>query len=430
MGDGKNSVRVLMINGQPFVAGLYWKALTTPRRFRKEAKEVGRREGMDIVVLRETPQFAYAGFVKAGHGVRKGQYSVATALAGELGNNWFGVFRVADNEYLVTGVNQHAIIPSGDRIVDARSAIDFCQELISQLRNRDNFRVYAPDELDIPVEQVEERHLDEILNKRRYPKAYRLQPLTMGLSTRQWSYLGAVVIVMSIAVVFYAQWQKKVREAERQAELQRQQMLEELEAESGRKADVAALEYPWVHTPNPMQTMEACLSLIESAPQVLGGWTFVRAGCNGDEVVVSYRRTPYATVNHFIHEAKVVGYEFFEVDESGELGVAGHQLDLPRYGDEPLLESELAVNGLRSYYQARGAELHIGEWSSSGYDTELIEAGAKNWKAFDFDVQAPLLETVDLRGFYQPGLRFTEVLMDASQENRIVWVLRGRQYVQ
>ena len=47
---------IITINGNRFVSGLLWQSLTRPRGYMKEAKEIGKREGLDIVAIRDTAE--------------------------------------------------------------------------------------------------------------------------------------------------------------------------------------------------------------------------------------------------------------------------------------------------------------------------------------------------------------------------------------
>ena len=420
-----SSIRVLTINGVPFVTGLYWKALTTPKNFMREARAIGKREGMDIVVLRQTSSKAYAGFVKSGSGIKKGMYSVATALAGELGDNWIGVFTVGTDQYLLAGVNSGAIIPQGDKIGDEQQTIRWIRNMLGL--GLPNVKIYAPESLDIP--NSEELALENILNKSKYPKGYQLKPLTFGLSHREMMYLGAAVLVVICVMALYLKIQRDAREAERLAEIQRQRMLAELEAETGREADVHALEYPWPNQPHPHDVQAQCLDILTEAPLVMAGWRFEKGGCNGQEAVVTYNRSPFATINDFHATAGDV-YDFVEVDEVGNIGIVGYTLAPQRHGDEVLPSRLEALNDLRSHYQRKGVALQVDSWSESGYDPELIALGAINWSAFEFVVQGNTEGLIDLGNFYQPGLRFTEILINAaSSDGGMQWTLRGTQYV-
>lgn len=420
-----SEVQVLTVNGTGFVTGLYWRALSTPRNFMSEARRIGRNEGMDIVVLRQTPQKTFAGFVKAGSGVQKGQYSIASALAQELGDNWLGVFPAGDGRYLAAGVNAGTIIPQGDRLGDVEFAKSFIRKLIRYF-DQSSIRIFAPPEVEMP--DAEALALSDILTRSRYPRECQLRPLTFGLSKRELTMLGGAGLVITLGLIAWWQWQQHLAEQERLAELERKKALAALEAKSGREARASALEYPWASKPAPSVALERCAEGIQQAPWSVGGWQFVRAGCNGDELAISYSRVAYQTVNDFTDAAESTDYDHVDVDEAGTRGVLSTDLDLVPYGDETLIAKKPALQDLRSLYQAKGVDVSIESGKASDYSEELVKAGAISWQSFDFEVRANELDFVTLEPFYQPGLRLSELLMDQSDDG-ITWVLRGTQYV-
>ncbi|MCE8013932.1 type 4b pilus protein PilO2 [Billgrantia desiderata] len=437
MGDGRSSVTILTINGHQFVVGLLWKTLARVTAYEREAKEFGKSEGMDIVVLRRTEETAYAGFVQAGLGAQKGQLSLAMALHGELGNDWFGAFETepGSGEYFISGVSKHTVLPKGDHIVGADAARQFIGDLLSRFNkavNEGRYRVFAPPGLGIPI-KVEYQSLTEILDRKRFPREYRLRPLTWGMTRREWSYLGLCSAIVIAGMSWYSKHQRDVAEAERQAELRRQQLLAELEEETGRNAAIEALEYPWVHQPDPQVMYHRCIEHLLAAPMELGGWQLTRGACSRDagETVLTYQRAEWATARDFLSAAEAGSFDFYEIDDSGELALTGFELQWSRYGDEPLLEQLDAVSALHSHYQRRGREMRILGWSSSGYDAELIAAGAMDWRAFQFEVRGELIEFVELGNFYQAGLRLEELLIDLPNGGlgEANWILTGEQYV-
>src|SRR5260363_112678 len=88
-------VKVLRVNGKPFVCGLFWQPLTRPRAYMKEAREIGKRESMEIVAIRRST-IIQAGFVAKHQGALKGMISMAAALPGLLGPSWLGGFVLDD----------------------------------------------------------------------------------------------------------------------------------------------------------------------------------------------------------------------------------------------------------------------------------------------------------------------------------------------
>ncbi|MDL4860764.1 type 4b pilus protein PilO2 [Halomonas elongata] len=429
------NVNVVTINGTDFVTGLYWVALQSPRSFMKEARQIGKREGMDIVVLRKADAKCFAGLVKSGNSVRKGMLSMATSLAGELGDNWVGVFRLPDGQgstpehprYLLAGVNSGAIIPQGDVVLDAEEVFRTVQKLASlKLLDRGR-RFFAPEELDIA--DSTELNLEDVLKKKKYPGSYQLRPLTFGLTRKELAYCVGALLVVGAGVGVYLKILSNAKEAERQAELERQQMLRELEEETGRKADLHALEYPWPKEPSLLEGYSSCVEPMLEAPVSIGGWRFNRAGCNGKEVVFSYQRQPLTTITDFQAVANGHEFSFVDVDEDGEVGVVGYSIATSPFGDETIPNRKSGILALRSYYQGIPLDVKIHGWEDSDIDPELVEMGATNWKSFEFQVVAKTRERI-YPHFHNPGLRFVEMIYNPpGASGGAEWILNGRQYV-
>src|SRR5260363_350262 len=91
-------VKVLRVNGKPFVCGLFWQPLTRPREY------------MKIVAIRRST-IIQAGFVAKHQGALKGMVSMAAALAGLLGPSWLGVFVLVDRHYVLAAGNARPLVP-------------------------------------------------------------------------------------------------------------------------------------------------------------------------------------------------------------------------------------------------------------------------------------------------------------------------------
>src|SRR5512142_3222183 len=92
----KLDIVVTEVGGKAFVSGLYWQTLESVQDYMGEARQLARKPemaGMSIVAIRERVMSdrdvaVQAGFAPHRAGADKGNYSMATAVAGALGDNF------------------------------------------------------------------------------------------------------------------------------------------------------------------------------------------------------------------------------------------------------------------------------------------------------------------------------------------------------
>ncbi|HCB1709605.1 TPA: type 4b pilus protein PilO2 [Citrobacter freundii] len=68
-------IKVITVNGNNFAVGLDWKALNNARKHMKEAKEYGKKNGLDVVAIKKG-DFIQAGFAPKQAKSIKGMYSL------------------------------------------------------------------------------------------------------------------------------------------------------------------------------------------------------------------------------------------------------------------------------------------------------------------------------------------------------------------
>lgn len=128
------TAQILSYHGKSFVSGLQWHPLGSLTGYMKEAREYGRLHKMDIVAIRRTPNVIQAGFVARSAGAMKGMYSLAAALAGQLGQSWLAAWQVPGDEprYALVAVIDGAVIPGYDLVGSATEI----QRKVAQLESR------------------------------------------------------------------------------------------------------------------------------------------------------------------------------------------------------------------------------------------------------------------------------------------------------
>jgi len=132
-----------------------------------------------------------AGFVAKNQGVTKGMYSLATALAGVLGNSWIGVFALENGQYALVGVYGGSIEPGCD-VVGDRDDIEQRFSWLRQMREWD--AIYVPADFQVGGES---RDIYEVLSRKNLKAEYRLKQLTFGLSGRE---IGLMLSIGALVV--------------------------------------------------------------------------------------------------------------------------------------------------------------------------------------------------------------------------------------
>lgn len=428
-------VTITTVNGKQFVSGLFWQPLTRPRAFMKEAREIGKREGMDIVAIRHST-IMQAGFVAKDQGVLKGMYSMAASLAGRLGSSWLGVFELDDGKYAFVAVNDGAIVPGCDMVGDrdeVREKLNYIYSFFSWEK------VYVPADFDYGGEAID---IKTLLIPGDLKKEHRLKQLTFGLTARELLLVvGALVAVVAGGVV-YMKWREaedlRVRMERIQAEQIRQQQLAELNAKTKREQSVHALAHPWAKLPAAGDFISSCVAGINTMPLTINGWVFESAKCGGTQLAATFKRRGTATVNDFI--AGTQGRfqsepAFFEEGESAAVHV---ELKLMYGGDDALRPLAAMLASFSSHFQALNIKTQLAEKPATqdkpkalpGQDaSQPASEPVPDWKTYTFSFDTELAPEVAFSGLDGSGVRFTEVGVKLQEEtSKLTWNVAGEIY--
>lgn len=350
-----STVQVISVNGRKFATGLLWQLLSRPRAYMQEAREIGKREGMDIVAIR-TGRVLQAGLADK-TSANVGSYSVAASLAGILGEDFVGVFEIDEgsDQYLIVGVGKNgAIIPGCDMIGTKEEVTD----KLRQDFNLHNFgRVFCPHDFDYGGE---EKRLEDVLDPKRLKNEYKLRPLVGGLSGRQWTRLLLFLVLIAMlaggAMLYLSHKREKERLAEEAEAAAQAVKLEALHQATGQAVTPKALEHPWATQPTAKALRLACMSGLRQIPLSLGGWTLQSATCMPGMVQAAYQRKPVSTINGLLAMAAQLGYRVDTVDPAGDAAtLSWSPPTLSPGGDDPLSDSTEISNAVRSILQGRDA---------------------------------------------------------------------------
>lgn len=428
-------VQILSYHGNSFVTGLLWHPLGSLTGYMREARQFGRVEKMDIVAIRPTESIIQAGFVSRSAGAVKGMYSLASALAGQLGEAWLAAWRVSldEDRYALVAVYEGAVIPGSDLVGTG----DEIKRKVAQLLGRSiSFEhTYLPVEFERGGKPLD---VEELLHPRNLRREYRLRPLAFGLSNGEIVRLSVIGALVLITLIGWQQWSahktRLAREAAIAAEQKRQADLDALNARAKQEQTLQALEHPWAKRPNVAEFIAGCNGSIDSIPLSISGWLFTSAKCDGDLVSATFKRTGNSTADGFITATR--GHfadepAFFEEGNSAALKIS---LKLNLAGDESLAESSQALALLTSWLHGQSLEPTIKELPIQVPQPPVLPGEPAppappppEWKHFELQYSGALPPSIVLRDMPETGLRLREIKTEL-QSDHLTWSVIGDLY--
>lgn len=436
---------IISINGRKFVTGLFWSPLSRARAYMAEARELGKKHDWDIVAIRRSATRIQAGFVSKNRGALKGMYSLASALAGVLGDKWIGVFEVGESRYAIVAVHDGTIVPGYDRTVtgfdEAKSVMEHG---IALLDFGDN--VYAPRSFNLALKECD---LAEVLTAKRLRPEHKLKQLTFGMTRKEMGVMAILLLLVGAGVYGYGLWSEhrealRLQELKRQAEL-RERALKLLEEQAKKSQPAQALEHPWAHMPLPAAFAAACQEMSRKhTPLSIAGWLESSSECSGKERTVTYERFDEGlTVSEFQRLAAVGGARVGIEDVPTKATVI-RDLSVPPAGDESLMDATEARLRIASEVQ-RWGDTVAKDFSMTAREVKVPSVPqplpgqvtqsappppAPTWREFTFEFKTglpPLRHIENLKDV--PGLRITSIKAAVNRtEASIEWIVKGDLY--
>lgn len=413
----------ITVNGKRFVSGLFWQPLTRPRSYLQEAREIGRREKMDVVAIRKG-RVLQAGFARKSTTVAGG-YSLASTLAGALGEDWIGVFEV-DGQYVIVGTKNGAIIPGCD-------AIGAREDIEDRLRSDFNLhrfgRVFCPQAFGFGGE---ERDLRQILGAVKLRREYRLT----ALSARERVYktvLAAVGVFALCGLLVVGVLHRRATALARK-EAAARVLKAKHQAQKAQAAVVSApapVPHSWATEPLAKDLRVACVGAIDAVPVSMGGWTVDSIDCNGSTLQLASKRAGEATNATLRQAASAYGYQVESIDATGETAELSKSLPvLPVGGDEALASMDTVVDGIRAILRRRDIAFSLTPKlppapPAAAPGKHAPPAPAPDWKTNLLTVNGPNAPAVVMAGIEeQPGMRLTTIGVKRTGST-LDWTLTG-----
>lgn len=429
-------IGIVRINGKDFVTGLMWQALTRPRAYMAEAREIGKRDSMDIVAIRLGLSLIQAGFVKKGNGVTKGMYSLASALAGQIKEqSWIGAFLLPTGQYALVAVHRGLIVPGCDVVGNKEQILNLLVEKDSQRRVMEFDKVYHPEDFEHRGAPL---NIEDVLAPGVLRKEYALKPLTLGLTKQEMVALACGAVAVLTLGIGYQQWTAyQAREAALEvARLERikQEQLKALNAAAGAEQTVQALEHPWAKMPGVDDFLNGCHGAIDSLPLAIGGWTFESALCNSTTVESVFARVGKTTFNDLIAATQKQFPAPPVLMDGAERAGLGDEIRLGAGGDDELLLFTELQADFMTHLQQLDLHAEIVEVPVTPPAPPTLPGGeaapappVPDWRQFSFSLTTQYTPKLIFSGLNLPGVRLVEmsVVRDGHQ---LSWSLKGELY--
>ncbi|WP_375122208.1 type 4b pilus protein PilO2 [Pseudomonas sp. LW8] len=429
-----SDISIVKINGKDFVSGLMWQPLSRPRSYMAEAREIGKRDSMDIVAIRLGLSMIQAGFVQKGNGVTKGMFSLASALAGQIREqSWIGAFLLPNGLYALVAVHGGLIVPGCDVIGGKDQIFNLLVEKDSQRRIMEFDKVYHPEDFGYRGAPLD---IEEVLPSGAKLKDYALKPLTFGLTKREIITIGCTTLALVIALIGYSQWtdyqrQEAIKEAAR-LEAERLAKLAELNALAGAEQTFQALQHPWASIPGIEDFLNACQGAIDSQALSLGGWPFESALCNTAIIEPVYKRSG-TTFNDLI----AAGQGRFPAPpvlmEGGERARFGDEIKLGVGGDDELSGFAVVQANFTSHMQKLDLKAELVEVPATPLPANLPgqehapPPPLPDWKTYSFSLTSPYTPKFIFAGLNLPGVRLVEMTV-VREGHQLSWSIKGEIY--
>jgi len=319
---------VTTIAGNTFVSGLYWQKLEKVNNFMSEARRRAKQPemaGMAIVAIRESDISVQAGFAPHRAGANKGAYSMASAVAGQLGHSFLAALPDGKGMFVFVACHKGAILQGGDLVLPEEEVEVSLAKMLSRMRlanskdsdqsrvdvSRDarsgEIKIFAPDSFGIDGSQ--ERTLDDVLTAKVLRREYKLKQLAIGgLSPKELRSL-ALAAVVGAGIIYagyfiYDEWHQRnlvalnaqareqaVAEAKRLAGIQ----------QGATPANVPTLPHPWLRSPPISEFLQICEEQIGKLPMAIAGRDLKHGDCSMGHLTADYESdgSSFATLNNF-----------------------------------------------------------------------------------------------------------------------------------
>ncbi|WP_028100972.1 type 4b pilus protein PilO2 [Pseudoduganella violaceinigra] len=409
-------IHIIQIDKARFVCGLFWQSLSRPRELQREAMELGRKIGSDLMVVRRDQSTAQAGYAQSSEGAARTLYSLGAAVSKTVAmegayydgmlqpvHNWLAALQLPDGKWAYFAVRDANFLPNGDF---AGSKEEVLERLYGDYA-LGGWNVVIGDEslAGQGFHNFNVRRIESLLPQRkdgslRVYRWWRLRPIAAH-SAPGWRLAAAVALAVGGGGVFLS-WQHW--QAKRQAE---QALLAQ------RAAAPRPAPRPWAEQPLPSAAMHACFNRLDHLTP--GGWRLDEFACMGGNYRYAWSRSAatVATLRAEVPQAVI--------DPGGEKAtLAGPLAGLAPARGEDLLAAPQAVEPLMAQMQSLGLSMRLNKRALPALPA-APGAAAPDWQAFGFQLEAQGVAPQQLAAMLErPGVRLEKITYRG-----MAWLLEG-----
>lgn len=447
-------IKILTINGHKFVVGLNWRSLKSARGHMKEAKEYGKKNGLDVVAIKKG-EHIQAGFAPKQSKSIRGMYSLAVSLVSLIDSKrWIAALPVPgiddgdEKKYIVIACAENdTVIPWSDVIVpksEVKPLVDNIMNYLKDPDDMDSVTIYGDDSFIWVTDTIS---LEDILVAQSLKKDFKLRPLTFGLTQKQLSFLGFGAIACAVGYYFVDGYLENKQNEELLLQIQEKKRQEEINRIAKYKTALESMKHPWISSPSVVNFVKHCDSMLYKLPvSIGGGWVPVNIDCTVNNVVgkngvadvttsVIYNKNGESpsTIADFFSDVE----HLFKATPSLNMkdkSISSFTLSssINGNGDDPVNKISEQIIGLMSLLQSKGVEFNLYN-KDKGLVDEASDANDSNndlpkpdWDEvyFDFETESPprlIFDNKNLNGIRLQGLTYKI----APDSGNISYVVKG-----
>ncbi|AWK17494.1 type 4b pilus protein PilO2 [Candidatus Williamhamiltonella defendens] len=433
MSHEKKPIHIVTYNKKSFVVGLEWRAIKGGLHFMREVKEIGKRENLEVVAIRQNESIQ-AGFAPKFSIPLKGKYSLAVSLVSLIPGKWLAVIPVESMEdnFIVIASTGGLVMPWTDKIVPAEALEQEVVDITARLSQGEGEVKVFGDKRFLWV--TDERDWSDVLAVKNLKKEFKLKPLTWGLTQKEkigWA--SFFIFILSVLYFLNEYWDHQEHLARLMA-IEKQKLADDINQAARYQASLLSLKPPWVDKPSVHNFIRSCSQKIQDIPLSLGGWIPAQITCFHDKAELLFARLEGSAVGALDFKWSVEKrYSVTPRFNGKQTGAAVFFLPIHAIpeGDDPLLPLSHQRDKLMTLLQRHNLRFTLTEVPAAEKKTDEqgIDFPLPNWREMHFSYESAMAPRMIFKESALPGMRIKKIVLLINQDNAdIQYQVQGVMY--